>query len=595
MRRRYHSAPIPTIFSNQQNPKLLFGATSSGGNSHYFRLRYLIILPLIYLLAGLFINNLWRGVDANTYSVLLGFANLSEFQGEFFRQEVATSPAYYRILDLGVLVFGNWLDTAYSMRVTNALLITTGVIALYRTIRFVFTTEIATISALAGVTCLGGIELLHLATPGAGSFFAIAISIYGIALSMRRIYGGVVMGLGFVFSIMVGSGTIIPTLIPAIILLFLRREDKERAQIYRVAMLLAISMMGITFINFFVFTGRTAIEPNFWLPHNNIDSFDEWFNSAFRFLWFCMPLWPALIGFRNFARKQWTESSMQLLFIGAIGALCAFPLSLFSVNAPLMILPFLCILYAPAILLLNIQWQRASYWFYFLFFTIILTIVIVFRLVWSYFPDSSLMVTSVTQKHFPGFDFRLTFLQTFSTLCLFGFWFLWNLYLKNFFNWVLRPTISWILGAIILWITLVLIWLPAVNYSKSYFNIIADIHKITQNNCVDVRKTHFAFRVNWQYIIKPELPIDYKKCEYQLNDFGDVSRQSLLITDNENAKIEEKINNETANNEVAETDIKPLLVYKWVEIAKFNRPGETRETIVLLHKEKTYIKPNLKK
>lgn len=598
MRRRYQSSLIPTIFSTPSSSEQSIGTGTFwhhnfGENSINLRLRYLLIIPIIYLFAGLFIDNLWRGVDANSFSVLYGFKNYAEFQGEFFRQSVLTSPAYFRLLEFGVQIFDKLLAPAIAMRITNAVLILGGSIAIYRTLRLVYPADISSITAISAVTCLGGLELFHLTTPRVGGFFAIAISMYGIALSLQKIYGGVILGFGFVLSIMMGGGTLIPTLIPSLILLFQRREDYERKKNYQVAMLLAISMMGITLFNFYIFTGRSALEPNLWLPINNFENFSDWGMSAIRFIWFCLPLLPAFYGFRNFARKQWTENSLHLLLIGGAGALCAFPLSLFSQDSPLLILPFLSLLFAPALLLLNLQWHRGTYWFVFLFFTIAIVLIYVLRILWLFPSNHNTLAENISEVKFPGFDYSLSVPMLLFATAILIFWFYWNLSGKKYFSWTIRPTVSWIIGMMCFWLLIIMLWQPAVDYSKSYRPMILEINKTTGDQCIEVSNTPISFRVNWLYITnKRPIPVsDLSQCDYQLLLEGKISRESLLITDAISEKNENMGSSNTelpllVEDEIISTTEKIL----WKEIAGFNRPGENSEKFILYKKEIVKLK-----
>jgi len=591
MRRRYQPSPIPKIFSQQAQYEndigvKIFSFKLHGDGILSLRFRFLIILPIIYLLVGLFVDNLWRGVDSNSFSVIYGFRNYLEFQGEYFKQAVSTSPAYYRMLDFGVQFFGKWLDPVIAMRITNAGLILTGTIALYLAIRLVYPPDIASISAIATITCLGGLELFHLTTPRVGAFFAVAISIYGIVLSLRRIYGGVIMGFGFVLSIMMGGGTLLPTLVAAIIILFFQKDLFETKKVFQIAMILAISMMGITLFSFFIFTGRSAIEPNLWLPATNFENYQEWGKSAIRFLWICMPLWPALIGFRSFVRKQWTETSTNLLLLGGVGALCAFPLSLFSYDASLIILPFLGLLFAPAIVLLNLHWQRGTYWFNFLFFTIIILIVFIVRLIWAFSDHQGEIIEYFSNSQFPNFDPSLSIITLLLAILILVVWFGWNLFGKQYFSWTLRPTLSWIIGIICFWILMIILWQPAVNHNKSFKPIIMEINHIVSNDCIDITNTPLAFRVNWLYLTNKRLISPNNSCKYQLIQEGQISGQSILISDEVAEKNTVKTNNNQDENQIqlANEKLPTNNQEYWLVVKSFSRPAERSEKLILFKK-----------
>lgn len=589
MRRSYSRSSIPTIFVNKQNeaPSRADRHLKIGPLALPLRLRYFIILPLIYLLGGIFLPSLWRGVDANTYSVLLGMGGETYFQGEVFKQSVATSPAYYRLLDFGTRIFSGIFSPPNSMRLTHALILLSSIVALYRALRSVFTPEIATVAVLVMSTCLGGLEFMHVVGQKAGVFLAVCVSLWGISQSFSRSYGGVVMGMGFVLSIMMGSGTIIPTLIPALILLVSKRGRNH--PVFGVAMLLALSMMSVTLISLYMFTGRSATEWGLWIPLTDWDDWGDVMNSLIRQIWFTFPLWPTLLAFRHYTRKHWSANSQSMLLLGVMGLALALPLSLASSDGSMLLLPFLALLFAPSLLLIGSHWLRAWHWFNFLFFTIALLPLVLLRMVWSV--GSHTKINDLLALQAPQFDTTLSLGTLIATTLIVLIWGYWSLAIKWHWSWVVRATLGWMIGVMALWGIVVLLWLPAIDYTKSYRGMIVDIQDLIEkkslerkidNACIDISHAPFAFQVNWRYFTNERM-VDKTHCAFRLITLGKAERQSLLLSDESVRKHEDQIEENILESKTLENDSPTPNKNQpeWNNLEVFQRPGETRESVVL--------------
>jgi hypothetical protein len=617
-------SPIPIVFAPKPSEALMSDHDRQlqfGSWTVPLQLRYFIFLPFVYLLGGVFLPSLWRGVDANTFSVLMGIGGDLDFQGEVFRQSVATSPAYYRLLDFGTRLMGGLIGEPSAMRFSQVCIIMTGLIALYRAIRQSFTAELATVSVLITATCLGGLEFMHVVGAKAGAFTAICIALWGLTQSFTRTLGGVILGLGWVLSVMMGSGTVMTTLIPALLLLVIRRD--RNPHVFSASMLLAISMMGVTLISLFMFTGRSATEINLWLPDYRFTSLGDMADALIRLTWFTFPLWPIVFAYRYYWRKQWNAQSRSWLFIAMVGGCVALPLALAGADGAMMLLPFLGMLFGPGLMLLGTHWLRAWHWFNFLLFSLLMLPVIMARILWS--QDAVPLISNKLHAIFPDFNASLSIPTLLLVVLLVLAWGYWMLESKRHVSWRFRPALGWVAGMIALWWITIILWLPALDHTKSYASMIREVplkindimarenqiipsrHTIIatpRRNCLDVSLAPFAFQVNWRFRF-PLQDREMGDCRFRLITLGKAERQSLLLSDSalaqeENETLATMHGNDTTT--LAPTDSMPSSVTSpgaesppppriqrgrrqatsaWVTVQWFQRPGDTRENVAL--------------
>ncbi|QWD34350.1 hypothetical protein G6676_03590 [Polynucleobacter paneuropaeus] len=531
-------------------------------------------LTLVYGFAGLFFRDPWKNEDA------IGFGGMwTLFRGNTFdwivphlagRELSLGAPFPYWLGGTLIRLFGPWVGAANAARLYSAIcFFATAVAIWYATYLLGRRPEVQPMAFAVGgqpdrksygmtladgallifLACIGLAQNAHETTPMMAQLMGIGFILYGTVRGLDKPWqGGLWTGLGLMIVILSSNLTLSLIMVSSTIIAVLASNAKLRLR-----WTLTSTVLGL--IGF-------AIWPALWYGFNlspelrhvaevgwrnmpvmrssiSLDSIGFLGVNFWAYAW---PVWPlAAISLAHWGTNKsagaWRAPHLAIplsLFIGSLIYV------LFRVEAnehDLMILiPSLAIIGAFSLPILKRNLISFIDWFAMLSFTVIAIAVWViwFAKVTGY-PEST---AANLARLLPGFQAQLNWLAFFIALAITGVWLAivrWRTSRAPKEIW--RCLIISASGTTLMWVLLMTLWLPTINYAKTYRYVAARLSQVISTNtgCVNTSSLGLSQLASFDYFTKLDLRDD-PNCPWMLTHsrseaqaFGSLNDKKLVL------------------------------------------------------------------
>ncbi|MBT8524611.1 hypothetical protein G6689_03550 [Polynucleobacter paneuropaeus] len=531
-------------------------------------------LTLVYGFAGLFFRDPWKNEDA------IGFGGMwTLFRGNTFdwivphlagRELSLGAPFPYWLGGALIRLFGPWVGAANAARLYSAIcFFATAVAIWYATYLLGRRPEVQPMAFAVGgqpdrksygmtladgallifLACIGLAQNAHETTPMMAQLMGIGFILYGTVRGLDKPWqGGLWTGLGLMIVILSSNLTLSLIMVSSTIIAVLASNAKLRLR-----WTLTSTVLGL--IGF-------AIWPALWYGFNlspelrhvaevgwrnmpvmrssiSLDSIGFLGVNFWAYAW---PVWPlAAISLAHWGTNKsagaWRAPHLAIplsLFIGSLIYV------LFRVEAnehDLMILiPSLAIIGAFSLPILKRNLISFIDWFAMLSFTVIAIAVWViwFAKVTGY-PEST---AANLARLLPGFQAQLNWLAFFIALAITGVWLAivrWRTSRAPKEIW--RCLIISASGTTLMWVLLMTLWLPTINYAKTYRYVAARLSQVISTNtgCVNTSSLGLSQLASFDYFTKLDLRDD-PNCPWMLTHsqseaqaFGSLNDKKLVL------------------------------------------------------------------
>ncbi|MBT8614025.1 hypothetical protein G6652_01500 [Polynucleobacter paneuropaeus] len=531
-------------------------------------------LTLVYGFAGLFFRDPWKNEDA------IGFGGMwTLFRGNTFdwivphlagRELSLGAPFPYWLGGTLIRLFGPWVGAANAARLYSAIcFFATAVAIWYATYLLGRRPEVQPMAFAVGgqpdrksygmtladgallifLACIGLAQNAHETTPMMAQLMGIGFILYGTVRGLDKPWqGGLWTGLGLMIMILSSNLTLSLIMVSSTIIAVLASNAKLRLR-----WTLTSTVLGL--IGF-------AIWPALWYGFNlspelrhvaevgwrnmpvmrssiSLDSIGFLGVNFWAYAW---PVWPlAAISLAHWGTNKsagaWRAPHLAIplsLFIGSLIYV------LFRVEAnehDLMILiPSLAIIGAFSLPILKRNLISFIDWFAMLSFTVIAIAVwmIWFAKVTGY-PEST---AANLARLLPGFKAQLNWLAFFIALAITGVWLAivrWRTSRAPKEIW--RCLIISASGTTLMWVLLMTLWLPTINYAKTYRYVAARLSQVISTNtgCVNTSSLGLSQLASFDYFTKLDLRDD-PNCPWMLTHsqseaqaFGSLNDKKLVL------------------------------------------------------------------
>jgi len=511
-------------------------------------------LTLVYGFVGLFFRDPWKNEDA------IGFGGMwTLFRGNSIdwivphiagRDVSLGAPLPYWIGATLIKLFGSSIGAANAARLYSAICFFSAALAIwYATYLLGRRREVQPMALAVGgqpdlksygmtladgallifLACVGLAQRAHETTPMMAQLMGISIVLYGTVRGLDRPWqGGLWTGLGITIVALSSNLTLSLIIVSSTIIAVLASNAKLRFR-----WTLTSTVLGL--IGF-------ALWPIIWywadLPvHLRHAAQEGWRNSpemsatpsieslgflSVNFWAYAWPVWPlAIISLVHWGRVKesgaWRAPHLCIPLSLFIGSLIYVLFRLEANEHDLMILiPSLAIIAAFSLPILKRSMISFIDWFAMFSFTIIaIAIWIIWLAKVTGFPQSTAANLS---RLLPGFEFQLNFLALFVALVITGAWLAvvrWRTSRAPKEIW--RCLIISASGTTLMWVLLMTLWLPTINYAKTYRQVSARLSQVvpTDAGCINTSNIGDAQLASFSYFTKLSLRDD-SNCPWML-------------------------------------------------------------------------------
>ena len=531
-------------------------------------------LTLVYGFAGLFFRDPWKNEDA------IGFGGMwTLFRGNTFdwivphlagRELSLGAPFPYWLGGSLIHLFGSWIGAANAARLYSAIcFFATAVAIWYATYLLGRRPEVQPMALAVGgqpdrksygmtladgallifLACIGLAQNAHETTPMMAQVMGIGFILYGTVRGLDKPWqGGLWTGLGLMIVILSSNLTLSLIMVSSTIIAVLASNAKLRLR-----WTLTSTVLGL--IGF-------AIWPALWYGFNlspemrhvaevgwrnmpvmrSTVSLDSIGFLSVNFWVYAWPLWPlAAISLAHWGTNKsagaWRAPHLAIplsLFIGSLIYV------LFRVEANehdlMVLIPSLAIIGAFSLPILKRNLISFIDWFAMLSFTVIAIAVWViwFAKITGY-PEGT---AANFARLLPGFQAQFNWLAFFIALVITGVWLAivrWRTSRAPKEIW--RCLIISASGTTLMWVLLMTLWLPTINYAKTYRYVAARLSQViaTHTGCVNTSSLGLSQLASFDYFTKLDLRDD-PNCPWMLTHsqseaqaFGSLNDKKLIL------------------------------------------------------------------
>lgn len=479
----------------------------------------LIGLCALYLLAGLFGHDPWKSDDAIHFGVAYGFLNGDGLQGGWLVPHLAGEPfleapppLYYWVAAACAKLLGWLLTPPDATRLASALFGAAflGLLAAASRVLYAnsssnrdIVSEEGNVAPLIAIGCLGLLVPIHDTQPLIALLAASAATYLGLAvLPQRPLAGGIQAGLGLGLGFLAAGSIAVITLAPLLLLAPLHRHWRSSASLRGIALALLVAAPLIAIWPIMLAWQAPHFFSAWWSHSANSLVFQTGWRQSLLPLaelmgWFTWPALPLALYTLWIQRHRLNQPGIVLPLIG-LAALLLELVFIFGPR-PLFALPLLL----PLILLATVGAGRlrrgaanAFDWFG------MMTLTLVAGLLWL--GGSALTLGIPTRLAVRATVLEPGFVSTFSPLpfiiavALLLAW-LWFIFASPRSPW--RATTHWAAGVTLMWALVATLWLPWIDYGKSYRNVVLDLKRVisSSHGCIAGHDIGGAQRLSLQY------------------------------------------------------------------------------------------------
>ncbi|MBT8593514.1 hypothetical protein G6687_03615 [Polynucleobacter paneuropaeus] len=511
-------------------------------------------LTLVYGFAGLFFRDPWKNEDA------IGFGGMwTLFRGNTFdwivphlagRELSLGAPFPYWLGGALIRLFGPWVGAANAARLYSAIcFFATAVAIWYATYLLGRRPEVQPMAFAVGgqpdrksygmtladgallifLACIGLAQNAHETTPMMAQLMGIGFILYGTVRGLDKPWqGGLWTGLGLMIVILSSNLTLSLIMVSSTIIAVLASNAKLRLRWTLTSTILGLIGFAIWPALWYGFNLSPELRHVAEVGWRNMPvmrssiSLDSIGFLSVNFWAYAWPVWPlAAISLAHWGTNKsagaWRAPHLAIplsLFIGSLIYV------LFRVEAnehDLMILiPSLAIIGAFSLPILKRNLISFIDWFAMLSFTVIAIAVWViwFAKVTGY-PEST---AANLARLLPGFQAQLNWLAFFIALAITGVWLAivrWRTSRAPKEIW--RCLIISASGTTLMWVLLMTLWLPTINYAKTYRYVAARLSQVISTNtgCVNTSSLGLSQLASFDYFTKLDLRDD-PNCPWML-------------------------------------------------------------------------------
>ncbi|MBT8548308.1 hypothetical protein G6680_06815 [Polynucleobacter paneuropaeus] len=531
-------------------------------------------LTLVYGFAGLFFRDPWKNEDA------IGFGGMwTLFRGNTFdwivphlagRELSLGAPFPYWLGGALIRLFGPWVGAANAARLYSAIcFFATAVAIWYATYLLGRRPEVQPMAFAVGgqpdrksygmtladgallifLACIGLAQNAHETTPMMAQLMGIGFILYGTVRGLDKPWqGGLWTGLGLMIVILSSNLTLSLIMVSSTIIAVLASNAKLRLRWTLTSTVLGLIGFAIWPALWYGFNLSPELRHVAEVGWRNMPvmrssiSLDSITFLSVNFWAYAWPVWPlAAISLAHWGTNKsagaWRAPHLAIplsLFIGSLIYV------LFRVEAnehDLMILiPSLAIIGAFSLPILKRNLISFIDWFAMLSFTVIAIAVWViwFAKVTGY-PEST---AANLARLLPGFQAQLNWLAFFIALAITGVWLAivrWRTSRAPKEIW--RCLIISASGTTLMWVLLMTLWLPTINYAKTYRYVAARLSQVISTNtgCVNTSSLGLSQLASFDYFTKLDLRDD-PNCPWMLTHsqseaqaFGSLNDKKLVL------------------------------------------------------------------
>ncbi|QWD46573.1 hypothetical protein G6659_03495 [Polynucleobacter paneuropaeus] len=531
-------------------------------------------LTLVYGFAGLFFRDPWKNEDA------IGFGGMwTLFRGNTFdwivphlagRELSLGAPFPYWLGGTLIRLFGPWVGAANAARLYSAIcFFATAVAIWYATYLLGRRPEVQPMAFAVGgqpdrksygmtladgallifLACIGLAQNAHETTPMMAQLMGISFILYGTVRGLDKPWqGGLWTGLGLMIVILSSNLTLSLIMVSSTIIAVLASNAKLRLRWTLTSTILGLIGFAIWPALWYGFNLSPELRHVAQVGWRNMPvmrssiSLDSIGFLGVNFWAYAWPVWPlAAISLAHWGTNKsagaWRAPHLAIplsLFIGSLIYV------LFRVEAnehDLMILiPSLAIIGAFSLPILKRNLISFIDWFAMLSFTVIAIAVWViwFAKVTGY-PEST---AANLARLLPGFQAQLNWLAFFIALAITGVWLAivrWRTSRAPKEIW--RCLIISASGTTLMWVLLMTLWLPTINYAKTYRYVAARLSQVISTNtgCVNTSSLGLSQLASFDYFTKLDLRDD-PNCPWMLTHsqseaqaFGSLNDKKLVL------------------------------------------------------------------
>ncbi|QWD18661.1 hypothetical protein G6696_03385 [Polynucleobacter paneuropaeus] len=531
-------------------------------------------LTLVYGFAGLFFRDPWKNEDA------IGFGGMwTLFRGNTFdwivphlagRELSLGAPFPYWLGGTLIRLFGPWVGAANAARLYSAIcFFATAVAIWYATYLLGRRPEVQPMAFAVGgqpdrksygmtladgallifLACIGLAQNAHETTPMMAQLMGIGFILYGTVRGLDKPWqGGLWTGLGLMIVILSSNLTLSLIMVSSTIIAVLASNAKLRLRWTLTSTILGLIGFAIWPALWYGFNLSPELRHVAQVGWRNMPvmrssiSLDSIGFLGVNFWAYAWPVWPlAAISLAHWGTNKsagaWRAPHLAIplsLFIGSLIYV------LFRVEAnehDLMILiPSLAIIGAFSLPILKRNLISFIDWFAMLSFTVIAIAiwVIWFAKVTGY-PEST---AANLARLLPGFQAQLNWLAFFIALAITGVWLAivrWRTSRAPKEIW--RCLIISASGTTLMWVLLMTLWLPTINYAKTYRYVAARLSQVISTNtgCVNTSSLGLSQLASFDYFTKLDLRDD-PNCPWMLTHsqseaqaFGSLNDKKLVL------------------------------------------------------------------
>jgi len=538
----------------------------------------MVCICMVYVVTGLVNRDPWKTLDVSSFGYMW---ELSQGHTELWNPKIGglapdiQGPLAYALGAGAITLLSPWVpsDTAARIPFIASLLIT--LIATWYAIYFLaknphaqpvsfafggeakpedYARAIADAGLLALIACLGLALPSHETTPTAIQLCTTALLFCGASLIRTHVLFAVLL-IDMSLLLLTLSGAPFLALFLGIGIAFLL--FKQGSQGVKYVLLLIVGCLGVIALG-------TWADLWQWQFVSTEDVNFQWKGLLRLVLWFTWPLWPLAAWTLWTWRNQWGEHIWQQhLILPVFMWLTIFCFSISSKNPErtlLLSLPSLACLAAFALPTLKRSFSALIDWFTLLFFSggAVTIWVVWFSLQTGWPAQPAINVSRLA----PGYVSEMDWGQTALAVLVTSFWcvlVLWRIGKNPRFIW--KSLVLPAAGAILCWVLLMTLWMPLLNYARSYKPLAIQVKRLlNKTQCI------YSLGLNRSQIAGLSFHGDFKFEDFKTNT--QPNKCVWLITNPETlAKTSTVIDSEL-----------------WEKYKVIRRPADKREDIVIFKK-----------
>jgi len=537
----------------------------------------MVCICLVYVVTGLVNRDPWKMMDVSSFGYMW---ELSQGHTELWQPEIGglspelKGPLAYALGAGAISLFGQWVAPDMAARIPFIACLFITLIATWYAIYFLaknphaqpvsfafggeakqedYAKAIADAGLLALIACLGLALPSHETTPTAIQLCTTALLFCGAALIRTHVLSAVLLIDLSLLLLTLSGAPFLALLLGMGILFLLSKQDGQNKHI----LLLIAGCVGVIALG-------TWADLWQWRFASLEDLSFQWKGLLRLLLWFTWPLWPLAAWTLWTWRNQWKKHIWQQhLILPVFMWLAIFCVSISSKNPErtlLLSLPSLACLAAFALPTLRRGFSALIDWFTLLFFTggavIIWVVWLSLQTGWPAQPAINV------GRLAPGYVSEMEWGHTALAMLVTALWcvlVIWRIGKNPRFIWkslVLPAT-----GAILCWVLLMTLWMPLLNYARSYKPLAIQVKRLVNDT-----KCIYSFGLNRSQIAGLSFHGDFKFNDLKTN-LSQVECVWLITNPETLAKTSTVIDSEL-----------------WEKYKVIRRPADKREDIVIFKK-----------